>query len=484
MIDIYSHDSGYSHSYACDYIQPTTLSSQAKPLDPSIHPSKHQHTLPPSLSLSVHPSRIQPPLPPPTPQTRIRIPLRPHPSDINTILIRNLPIHRERRHSLLPARPQHPIRIPRHRKVRDVFLQHLSRRDVDPTTRAVVEGVRDVLAVDAGGDAELVGEGAVPKRAVEVIRVAGEDELGVEGDGALEVGRVAILTREIGRIERAEDVGGDGGLEGGEVGLEVGLEGRGGGQQWGGEEQAFERVVADHDVEGVGEGAGQEGVAWEGGGEDAVDDGAVGEGAVGLGGGDLGGVGGDDGGGGEGAGLGEGGDVEVLEEVLEGGFLDEVGGRGEEARGLGDGLREGDGLLAGEGGDLVHDGAAAGGFADDGDAGWVAAEEVDVLLHPLEGKALVVEGGVGDAAGGLEGWAGEPSEGPEAVVQRDEDDFVVASGDEASRIVAVLVAGCVAAAVDPNKHWGAAAGGGLKDCSRGIDVEKEAIFVCAGVQGS
>lgn len=37
------------------------------------------------------------------------------------------------------------------------------------------------------------------------------------------------------------------------------------------------------------------------------------------------------------------------------------------------------------------DGGGAGGFAEDGDFSWVAAEGVDVALDPGEGEALVEE---------------------------------------------------------------------------------------------
>ena len=88
-----------------------------------------------------------------------------------------------------------------------------------------------------------------------------------------------------------------------------------------------------------------------------------------------------------------------------------MGGRardGEEGGGLQDGLLERwRPLLATKGGDLVHDAAAARGFAEDGYAGFVAAEEVDVGLDPLQGEALIVEGRLGSAIVLLNAGAGE-----------------------------------------------------------------------------
>ena len=46
------------------------------------------------------------------------------------------------------------------------------------------------------------------------------------------------------------------------------------------------------------------------------------------------------------------------------------------------------------GDEVVLDRACTGGFAHGGHLGWVAADEVDVVLRPLEGGALVPETGV------------------------------------------------------------------------------------------
>jgi hypothetical protein len=84
------------------------------------------------------------------------------------------------------------------------------------------------------------------------------------------------------------------------------------------------------------------------------------------------------------------------------------------------------------------------------------AEEVDVVLDPLEGEALVEEGDVGVAVG-EDGGAIEPAEGAEAVVEGDEDEVLVegglgvgedAGGFEAGGAGAVLGAEDTAAAVD------------------------------------
>ena len=57
----------------------------------------------------------------------------------------------------------------------------------------------------------------------------------------------------------------------------------------------------------------------------------------------------------------------------------------------------------------MHDGAAAGGLAENGDALRVAAEEVDVGLHPFERQALVVEARVGRPVR-LQRGTGQPAE--------------------------------------------------------------------------
>jgi hypothetical protein len=76
-------------------------------------------------------------------------------------------------------------------------------------------------------------------------------------------------------------------------------------------------------------------------------------------------------------------------------------------------------VLAGVGGNLIHDGRGGGTDAHDGHAIAVASKVVDVLLYPVEGESLVVEGGVGGAVGGLEGWSGKPAECAEPIVNGD-----------------------------------------------------------------
>ena len=322
-IDTYRHSVDYPPSAALLPPSPIHL-----PIHPLIHPSTHLPTYPlihPSThSPLTHPnhnplkpnspasaSKIQRLLPPQTPRVSIRIHHLTDSRRIEIDLLRPGAIHGKHRN----ARPtRHAIDS----ETGDVLLQ----RDGNGVVQhgaghgPVEEGVGHVLAVQRGADGELVGEGAIEEGAVEVVGVAGEGGVGEGEDGALEVGGVAVGAGEDGRVEHVLDVGGHGGLDVGEIGGEEGVVGGVVGDGRVGEEQAFVRVVADHDLDVLVEGALQQEAAGEGGREEAVDDGAEAEVAVRRR-EDLVRVGFDEGGRGQLAGLLDSADVQEREEGLE-----------------------------------------------------------------------------------------------------------------------------------------------------------------------
>lgn len=125
----------------------------------------------------------------------------------------------------------------RHGEVGDILLQREgdgrvghAAEDVVAGGVGVVESVAHVEAVERRRDGEEVGVGFVAVRFVEVEGVAGEDQLGDEGGGAVEVVGVALGLRavEYWWVEGFCDVGEDfgvglyGGDDGGELSLDVG----------------------------------------------------------------------------------------------------------------------------------------------------------------------------------------------------------------------------------------------------------------------
>ena len=130
----------------------------------------------------------------------------------------------------------------------------------------------------------------------------------------------------------------------------------------------------------------------------------------------------------------------------------------------------------------THDVRAAGRLAEDRDAIRVAAEELDVLLHPLQ---------AGDEIEGAEvaalDFAGrpspehcgmrEPAEGPEAVVQAD-DDQAVLRGEQRAVVERTGEADGVAPAVDPDHDRKAllAAGHVAVVEARSPDVEVQTVL--------
>lgn len=73
----------------------------------------------------------------------------------------------------------------------------------------------------------------------------------------------------------------------------------------------------------------------------------------------------------------------------------------------------------------------------------IAAEAMDIVLHPLQRKVLVEQPGVGDTTLRLERRAAEEAKGTEPVVERHVDDAItavfLADLDEAAGIAAVMV---------------------------------------------
>ena len=257
-------------------------------------------------------------LPPQTPRIRRRIPYRHEARHVQVLLDRASAIQVERRHA-------RSVRRPRLYKVGDVLLHGLGDLldDALGAGDAVVEGVGDVEAVLGGRDGELVGEGLVAVRAVEVVGVASEDGLGDDVDGAGEAGGPRVGAVVDGRVERLDDILGDGGFDGGVRGFEVHGEGAVVGDVGGREEGAFVGVVADHDLEVFGEGTLVEQQGGQRGDEGAVDDGLVDVAAV-VRGVDLFGVGGDDCFRGRFAGVFDAAHAEDCEEALRVVFLDEA----------------------------------------------------------------------------------------------------------------------------------------------------------------
>jgi hypothetical protein len=225
-----------------------------------------------------------------------------------------------------------------------------------------------------------------------------------------------------------------------------------------GADQALVGVVAGEDAPGVldAQALGEE-EAREGGHEGAVDDGSEAGRAVGVV-VHCCSVGGDEGGGWRSAEVGEGCGVCVLQECSEDLFVLVIAYHWIEAGRLREGLLEWYlPVLAGVDGDLMHDGRGAGAGAHDGHAVAVASKAVDVLLYPVNGESLVVEGAVGGAVGGLEGWSGKPAKCAELIVSGDVAGAGCCCGiklrlcNEAGRVaLGFFRSGVEAATVDPD----------------------------------
>lgn len=247
-----------------------------------------------------------------------------------------------------------------------------------------------------GGHAEIVAVRVVSVGEVEGARVARKDCFGDENRGAGELGGVGEGAVEVGGVEGL-DYGIEGGGEDGREGaLEIGGEVAVIGHKGRGEKEALLRIVAQHDLHVFVELAVQEQFSGEFRSKVSIDGWAVGEcpvlrktrygvvRVVQLLGRQV-------------AELIERGDLLLgdkrceAEGPLENSLVLIVARARDPSGALRDGLLERNlALQPAIGGDLMHDRPAASAFADDGNAVWVAAKEVDVLLHPLERQTLVV----------------------------------------------------------------------------------------------
>lgn len=90
------------------------------------------------------------------------------------------------------------------------------------------------------------------------------------------------------------------------------------------------------------------------------------------------------------------------------------------------------------GDEVVHDRAGAGGLAHGGDGVLVAVQEVDVVLDPLEGGTLIVQGDVGETVG-LDSLTAEETESTETVIGSNPDYVVLGGLEEGSTIVAEVM---------------------------------------------
>lgn len=235
---------------------------------------------------------------------------------------------------------------------------------------------------------EVVAPRGVPVARGLAHEVAGE---------AVEVG-VADDLRAQGEVGRVRGVGAARGRGGAGVAAEERRQQGGGGRDGGGEDGALVGVVADEEGHLRG-GAGAHAQLGAGGRGRVVERGREGQRRLRDDGADEGGVGGAD----AGELVGRGGG--------RGGVAAERGGERFPGLEAGAGvalalaLEDGGAELRRAGrrqGEELFDGVAAGGFAEDGDAGGIAAEGADVPLDPREGEALVQEGEVAFVKG--DGW--------------------------------------------------------------------------------
>ena len=120
---------------------------------------------------------------------------------------------------------------------------------------------------------------------------------------------------------------------------------------------------------------------------------------------------------------------------------------------------------------------SAGGFAEYGHLGRVAAEGADVAPDPLQGGDLIHESKIGERfvrpGGRRQGGMGEESQGTQAIVDADQDHAVA---NECLALIGAEGPGAdlVATAVKPHHHGRVAP---MADAAaRSPDIEKQAIF--------
>lgn len=174
-------------------------------------------------------------------------------------------------------------------------------------------------------------------------------------------------------------------------------------------------------------------------------------------------------------------------------------------------LKHGRSIVAPIRSDMVHQRPAAGGDAHHGDFVLVAAEEVDLVLHPLQPEALVVQAGVRDCPVGLsQRRAAEEAKVAETVVDCHPDDGAWRVDEERDWVAkGVLRANCVSATEQPvpchtvisRAHSLPTGGGGTipeqnrrsgdlaaQDFPRDNDVEEQTVLalrpVVAGLWGN
>ena len=282
--------------------------------------------------------------------------------------------------------------------------------------RTVVEGVLVVVGVEGGRDAELVAVGLVVECAVEEVGGTGDGVFGHEENGAAEVVGVGEGAVEDGRVERCGDVRNRAGVRAWQPELNKTGEGVGGVGGWEGEQDAFGRVVAIHDLDRFVEAALEEKPA--GGVRDvlAIDDGGKGEcaimtwGVVGAK-ADREAVGRVQGANGGLLEFLQGRDVRQGQKLIEGIFLLLYGDVADEPRTHGQTLLERRWACgAAVRSDVEHNRRATRRFSKNGDAVWISSKEMDVLLHPFKSQTLIVKSIVRSPASRLECRSGQEAE--------------------------------------------------------------------------
>ena len=94
----------------------------------------------------------------------------------------------------------------------------------------------------------------------------------------------------------------------------------------------------------------------------------------------------------------------------------------------------------------------SGAVAAQGDVSWVAAEERDVLLYPLEGEALVFQAVV-HAAVCEHFFTSQKTPWPDSVVEVDDYDVHVGSSDEAGAVVIGITVCVEASTLNEEVDW-------------------------------
>lgn len=154
----------------------------------------------------------------------------------------------------------------------------------------------------------------------------------------------------------------------------------------------------------------------------------------------------------------------------------------------------------------MHDCASTRRFTHDSDAMGIAAEKVNVFLHPLQCKTLVEQTSIGhgivsvryssepaldESLGACIDWCvrNETYEESQAIINRHVNDaFISVSSTQCDEILAIaellLPSECKATPVDPDEHGSCGAiSSSLIDGARDQYIEEQTIFGCARVYG-